>query len=321
MNKGPTSLRLIGVILLVLLALSCSEKKRSEDESEGKKTDYRTDIWIADLDTRGGKLIVGEAHNITRRDGYDNQPRFLPDGSGLLYSSGIANEETDTDIFRYDFASGESQQITSTKEPEFSPHRVPGGLGFSVVRAEHDSTSRLWILDDQSDASEVIFPETVDVAYYTWIDPNRIAMMTEGKESMSLQIGYVNYGEVRPVADVEFGSRTLQLKPGTNQLTLIRKGEDDVRELVLLDLDDFEFTHLAHPKDKSWEFVWTNDGHLLMGQGTALYCYDGKGDGDGWSLVRDFGDTMPGPISRLAVSPDNDKLAIVVWEYSIHDLE
>ena len=40
-----------------------------------------TDVWMASL-TRGadGALVLGEAANVTRRAGYDNQPAFLPDG-------------------------------------------------------------------------------------------------------------------------------------------------------------------------------------------------------------------------------------------------
>jgi len=46
-----------------------------------------TDIYLADLKIEDGHIEVGSPLNITNRDGYDNQPMFLPDGKSLLYTS------------------------------------------------------------------------------------------------------------------------------------------------------------------------------------------------------------------------------------------
>ncbi|HXJ31465.1 MAG TPA: hypothetical protein VNG35_12540, partial [Gemmatimonadales bacterium] len=61
-----------------------------------------TDIWVADLTIRDGRVNVGKPLNVTARPGYDNQPAFLPDGSGFLYTRIGADGQAD--MWRYDFA-------------------------------------------------------------------------------------------------------------------------------------------------------------------------------------------------------------------------
>ena len=260
--------------------------------------------------------------NITPRRGYDNQPKYLLDGSGLLFSAGIVAEDKEmrTDIFLHDLASGEQRKMTDTEESEYSPIPMPAGRGFSVVRLEGDGTQRLWFVDDQSDNTEVILPDTVAVNYYNWIDANRIALLAgvpvsgEEKEPWPsvLQIGYVNYGETRPVVEMPKFSRALQLKPGSNLLTVVRENEAGEAELNLLDLDSLEFSPLAKTLQGSHfgDFVWTEDPILLMADDRIIY----RLANDGWVMVRDYSDLLPGPITRLAVSPDNKQLAMVVWE-------
>ena len=134
---------------------------------------------------------------------------------------------------------------------------------------------------------------------------------------MMLQIGYVNYGKTRPVVEMPKFSRALQLKPGSLSLTVIRENEAGEPELSLLDLDSLEFSPLAKTLEGSYstDFVWTEDPFLLMADDRIVY----RLADDGWVMVRDFSDMLPGPITRLAVRPDNKQLAMVVWEVPLEE--
>ena len=46
-----------------------------------------TEVWLAPLDMREGRFVVGELKNISNHPGYDNQPSFYADGASLLFSS------------------------------------------------------------------------------------------------------------------------------------------------------------------------------------------------------------------------------------------
>ena len=43
-----------------------------------------TDIWIAPVQSAGGRLTIGTPVNATRSPGYDNHPWFLPDGRAII---------------------------------------------------------------------------------------------------------------------------------------------------------------------------------------------------------------------------------------------
>ena len=58
-----------------------------------------TDIYLVPLLRTTPTPQLGNPENITNRAGYDNQPQFVADGSGLLFSS---MREGGTDIFLFE---------------------------------------------------------------------------------------------------------------------------------------------------------------------------------------------------------------------------
>ncbi|NIM00136.1 MAG: hypothetical protein GTN89_09595, partial [Acidobacteria bacterium] len=78
-----------------------------------------TDIFVFEVD--GGQL--GEIRRITDREGYDNQPRFLPGGREVVYSS---MRDGQTDIYRHDLKTGEATRVLASEHSEYSPTPIPG---------------------------------------------------------------------------------------------------------------------------------------------------------------------------------------------------
>src|SRR5207247_10005986 len=100
-----------------------------------------SDIFLVDVKTKAGELKFDEPKKITDFVGYNNQPFFMPDGRGVLYTS-IRNKQAD--IYRYDIRSGLTTQVTNTPESEYSTTLMPAGKNISVLRVEADGTPRLW---------------------------------------------------------------------------------------------------------------------------------------------------------------------------------
>src|SRR5436189_4442082 len=122
----------IGLAVLVAVALQPAQPPAPPD----------TEIFLTSLTLRAAPAAVTRAANITRSPGYDNQPSFTPDGAAIFFTSNRGGSQTD--IFRYDIASGATSRITSTPEGEYSPTVTPDGAHISVVRVEADGTQRLW---------------------------------------------------------------------------------------------------------------------------------------------------------------------------------
>src|SRR4028119_2331647 len=127
--------------LLSLVASLCAHAQTTQPTTQPTPA-ATEDIFVVGMNVARGKLEFGQPANITARTGYDNQPSFLPDGQSLLYTSQREGEQTD--IYRYDFKTGQSTRLTSTAEGEYSPTVMPGGKFFSVIRGEADTTHSPW---------------------------------------------------------------------------------------------------------------------------------------------------------------------------------
>jgi len=76
-----------------------------------------TEIFLAPLTTKDGRIEVGAPVNITSNPGYDNQPFFTRDGRAVLFTS-VRGRGPETDIYRYDIAASTVSQVTETPESE-----------------------------------------------------------------------------------------------------------------------------------------------------------------------------------------------------------
>lgn len=262
------------------------------------------DIWVAPLLGNGAGVTVGEARNVTARAGYDNQPTFVSPQVFLFTSFDAANGQTDA--WRHDLAIGAAKPLLVTPESEYSPTPVPGG-GISVVRVALDGTQQLWWRPPHGNAYELLFPLLEGVGYHAWIDEDRVALFML-RESMELHIANRRSGEVMVLAK-DIG-RSLQVPPSSKgAIAFVEPGHDGRRWIKRFDLAGRRITPLAPVLEGSEDFVFLPDGRLLMARERALFVHEQGG----WLELAQF-EALPGDITRLAVSPDGKRIAMVAGE-------
>src|SRR5438876_5408877 len=149
-----------------------------------------TEIFLAMLSLRSTPA-VGRPTNITSSPGYDNQPSFTPDGAAIFFTSNRGGSQTD--IFRYDIASGATSRITSTPEGEYSPTVTPDGAHLSVVRVEADGTQRLWRFTLAGAQPELVLERVKPVGYHAWADDHTLALFVLGQPA-TLQLADTRTG-------------------------------------------------------------------------------------------------------------------------------
>ncbi len=263
-----------------------------------------TDIWLGTLvrDTEG--LRVADLEQGTDRDGYDNQPSFLLDGSAILYTTALAR--TQTESARLDVTGAPAvQQLTHTEEAsEFSPIQIPGQQAFSAI---HEIRGRqyLWRYDLSGASVGPIFATAEPVGYHAWASERVVAMFILGSPP-TLQVGDALSGEIRIVA--ENPGRSIHPIPGTEAISFVRKVSDDEWWIERLDPAAGTTMRITRTLPAREDYAWTAEGEILMGDGSRLFAWSESSD---WLEIADFEDRGLEGISRLAVSPDGARVAIV----------
>jgi len=263
-----------------------------------------SNIYVIEVKNHQGQLKFGEPKKITTSVGYNNQPSFLSNGKSLLYAS-IRDKQAD--IYRYDPGSGTTMQVTDTKESEFSPTLMPDGNSISVVRVEADGTQRLWKFPLKGGTPSLILEKIKPVGYHLWIDDHTLTLFILGTPN-TLQIVDLKTGNADKVADNP--GRILRRIPQQNKFSFVHKISD--REWVLKEFDLRMHTSasLAPTLAGVEDYAWLPSGRLLMARDSKLFAIVPLKDKD-WQEVADFSKAGLKGITRIAVSPKGDRIAVV----------
>ncbi len=275
-----------------------------------------TDIWLLPLEGRGVPR-AGRAANVTQRTGYDNQPAFTADGRAILYTR--IEGDGPSDIWRLDLATRERTNLTQTAvESEYSATPMPDGVHFSTVRVEADSAQRLWQFALRGDeAPALLFERIQPVGYHVWASDVTLGLYvlgaplgTRGSPPATLQLADRRLGTGEVVAR-NIG-RALQKIPGRDAISYVQQGADGAW-ITALDLHTGKSAPIARSPERSDYHVWSPGGVLLAGSGSRLVAWvDGR-----WDVVADLAADGVRGISRLALSPMGDWLAVVTEDRAV----
>ena len=265
-----------------------------------------TDIWLGALARSGGSLGVADLEQATDRAAYDNQPSFLLDGSAILHTA--AFERRQTEVMRIAVTAGAvapGEQLTHTGEAsEFSPVQIPGQESFSAIH-EVRGKQYLWRYDLSGAAVGPIFATAEPVGYHAWANERVVVMFILGSPP-TLQVGDAMTGEIRIVA--RNPGRSIHRIPGAEAISFVRKVEDGEWWIERLDPQSGAAVRIARTLPGREDYAWTPEGEILMGDGSRLFAWS---EGSDWQEIADFEEQGLEGISRLAVSPDGTRIAIV----------
>ena len=271
-----------------------------------------TDVFLAPIRMQKDKPVIGTPVNITNRPGYDNQPSFTPDSRAVLFTS--IRDDGQADIYRYDRPTRTTSRITSTPESEYSATVYGSGRRFSAIRVEADSTQRLWSVQLDGSDPRLLFDAIKPVGYHAWVDSTTVAMFLLGRPN-ALVLADVRGGRVDTVArDV---GRSLVPLPNSGGFSFVQRMADSSWVLTAVDVrgSGAERRTTAMPlvrmPPQADYVVWLRPAVAIAGAGNSLLLWRASDHTGNWSPIADLGSFGLRRISRLALSPDHQWLAIV----------
>jgi hypothetical protein len=264
-----------------------------------------TDIFVADVSEMDGVLQIRTPRNVTQRDGYDNQPWFLTDGSAFLYAS---ERDGQTDIFRYDLGTATSVRVTHTPENEYSPSLPLDGSRMMVVRWPTDmSTGALWWFTPDGRPIEQATGSVARVGYYAFADERTLALFINDSVQ-SFMLADTQTGDTIRVGQEMSGSAPRTI-PGERAVSFLRRHDDGRWWLSRLDIDDRAVTPLVRMLAGVANYTWTPNGTVLAAQdGTIFQWVPGA---ETWRTVVTFADPDMQAITRIAITEAGDRIAFV----------
>ena len=260
------------------------------------------DIWLLDIKDSAGNISFSNPVNITHRKGYDNQPAFSPDGKYILYSS-QKDSAGQTDIYKYDIASGTTTQFTHTATSEYSPTFMLDGKNISVVMVEKDSAQRVWKFPIAGGEPSCIMKNVDSVGYHCWINRDSMAVFILTRPSFTLQLANINIQKTKVIAD-SIG-RCMRMRDGALWFTTKAGHFNSLYEYNL------------RSKKITLKGVIESEDYCFYGKSDLWSCSDNtivagymnnKAGADELANLESYGITK---IARITLSPDRKQIAVV----------
>ncbi|MDC8003594.1 nuclear transport factor 2 family protein [Aureisphaera galaxeae] len=263
-----------------------------------------TEVFLADLSfTEDREFKVSNFQNISYNEGYDNQPSFTQDGL-LLYAK-TQNEQTDIAVFDPAFWSTQ-WLFEGTPGGEYSPQRIGSTQDFTAVRLDPDGKQRLYRY--RSGEAPVAYIKDLRVAYYAHYDENTLLSSVLSGNQLDLVISDIASQKSDTLLDRS--GRSIHKVPATDAMSYTAVNEEGNWDVYQLDTKTKESFFVAQLPIGIQDHVWLDGSKMLIGSGNKLYLYDLFGDGE-WQLFADLSAYKIENITRMAVSPDRKRLAIV----------
>lgn len=262
-----------------------------------------TEIYLFDIGEKEGKIELSNLRNISNNEGYDNQPSFYDDNT-VLFSS---TRNRQTDIARYDIATGKVSWITNTPDgSEYSPLRIPNSDDLSAIRLDTNGLQRLYRYDTSTGKSKELLKD-LKVGYHVWSDENILISSVLVDEGMDLVVSDLKDGSNRTIQ--KNVGRSLHKIPTAELLSFLKLGEDPI-SIKSLDSTTGATKRIIPIMSTVSDICWLSDGTVLAGDGNRLSKFNSKTDKK-WEMIWRFEEKEIYQISRMAVSPDGKHLAIV----------
>ncbi|WP_396637530.1 nuclear transport factor 2 family protein [Maribacter sp. R77961] len=280
---------------LLLFGLLLSFKTLSQQNN--------TEVFLVDVMTDEERKALGKPLNISNNEGYDNQPSFLDDDT-ILFSS---TRNGQTDIALYTISTNTTKWITDTpKGSEYSPLKIPGKEAVSAIRLDADGLQRLYQYDINTGKSQELIKD-LKVGYHVWYNAHIIVCTVLIENRMDLVVANLKDG-TNYIVQKNVG-RSLHKVPNTDLVSYISKANEKIEIKTIHPISGATQT-INYIWNGREDMAWLSEDTIIAGTNSILAQV--KADTTGvWGPFHTIDPLQYNNVSRIAVSPNRQKLALV----------
>ena len=262
-----------------------------------------TEVFLFDLNIENETFQLSNFKNISANDGYDNQPSFM-NNENILY---VGTRNGQTDIIQYNLKNGSKTWVCATEGSEYSPLKIPNKDAVSAIRLDPDGMQRLYRYNFKNRTNSAIL-EPLVVGYHVWFDQSTIISSVLEEDYLSLyQSDLKTHQNKKIIAHV---GRSLHHIPNSKLISFIYKNPNGTSEIKSFNPISEEIKTIAPVLSNTEDMCWLPNGSILMAKEDKLFILNLKSTSD-WMEVASLKSYGITNLSRLAISPDGKKLAIV----------
>ncbi|WP_223669225.1 hypothetical protein [Kangiella shandongensis] len=288
-------------LLVTLFSVSCIS-------FAGSALAESQDIMLLPLSTdqSGYYQVELKPFHLTYRGGYDNQPKFSQSGDAIFFTrmQSVKNAtEQQTDIYQFVFENKQLINVTQTEEHSEYSATPYTESSISIIGVNPEGKQYLRKVELSTAEQSAWRKDIEPVGYHAWLNPEQAAVFVLG-EVMTLQILDTQSSETPEVLAENIGRCFETIDADKVSFTIEKDGIHHLQ--TVSSKGDITSTGIQLPQGVQ-DYAWLDAEHILVGKDSKLMVLDEKGE----RLIADLNSLGVQGITRLAISPDKTKLALV----------
>jgi hypothetical protein len=267
-----------------------------------------SEVYLFKLSVNNNVVLLSEGKNISDHKGYDNQPSFHPVQPIIYFSS--FDDSGRSDIRSFNFVTNKLSNFTLTKAREYSPTVTPDKKFISCIVQRDNGVQDLAKYPAEGGAATVIIND-LKVGYHKWLTDHSLLLFVLKNDSTNELHHYDLSTKTDKIIATNPG-RSLHNIPGENATSFIQKNKTGDYDLKRFDNATGAITQIT-TIPRFDDICWISNNLLLLSANNEIRVY--QRDTNTWSKATINADaSLLKKITRMAVSPAADKIAIVLAE-------
>ncbi|MEJ7643210.1 MAG: hypothetical protein WKF87_01330 [Chryseolinea sp.] len=265
-----------------------------------------TEIFLFDLKVKNDELFLTNGRNITNRKGYDNQPHFHPEEALLYYVS--ADSTGQTDIYFYNYVSGNTTRLTKTRDREYSPTVTPNKKFISCI-IQRESGAQDFGKYPIKGGNELMLVNNLTVGYHTWMNDETLALFVLGEPPTLRLFDIAKQTDSTIAKDI---GRSLHRIPKKSAISFVQKSGN---EWLINQVDEKtkNISTVVSSLPNREDLAWTPDGLIIMSDGKKLFFINPLNN-KGWREIKVQSTFSLKAISRISINAKGDLISLVAEE-------